>query len=370
MNETRRDGPDNRTETLTPLRQPGDPVRLSLPAPTGEHPVGTTSLHVVDGSRTDPLAPTPRARELMVRLWYPAARSCAHLISRYMPTTQAGLLTAQLNDLLGTGYPADLLTFPTHGRTDAPAASGPRRPVLLFSPALNTNAALYTTIFEELASRGYIVAAMEHTFDAAVVEFPDGRVEFQHPDAVPGSPVVRAMRVADARIVLDRVAGLTTGHHLGRAIDPTRVGAFGHSQGSLATVDAVETDPRLDSGLVLDGNPLGPAILDRPFMMFGRPTHRRAEDPDWAGFYDRLLGRPRRHLVVDGTGHHDFSDITIFKHRIDFGAIFAVGPIDGERSSTILRRYVTAWFDHTLRGRHNPLLRGESPHFPEVDFQR
>jgi hypothetical protein len=47
--------------------------RLSLPAPTGPHRVGTTSLHLVDDSRIDPLAPTPRARELMVRLWYPAA---------------------------------------------------------------------------------------------------------------------------------------------------------------------------------------------------------------------------------------------------------------------------------------------------------
>jgi hypothetical protein len=43
-----------------------DPTpRLSLPAPTGQHRVGTTSLHLVDDSRTDPLAPTSRVRELM-----------------------------------------------------------------------------------------------------------------------------------------------------------------------------------------------------------------------------------------------------------------------------------------------------------------
>src|SRR5262245_44431459 len=48
---------------------------LSLPAPTGGYPVGTLSLHLVDRSRIDPLAPTRRYRELMVRLWYPAASS-------------------------------------------------------------------------------------------------------------------------------------------------------------------------------------------------------------------------------------------------------------------------------------------------------
>ena len=57
--------------------------RLSLPAPTGPHRVGTTSLHLVDDSRIDPLAPTSPVRELMVRMWYPAGysssqgRSCA-----------------------------------------------------------------------------------------------------------------------------------------------------------------------------------------------------------------------------------------------------------------------------------------------------
>ena len=49
--------------------------RLSLPAPTGPHQVGTTSLHLIHDSRIDPLAPTSRVRELMVRLWYPAAPS-------------------------------------------------------------------------------------------------------------------------------------------------------------------------------------------------------------------------------------------------------------------------------------------------------
>lgn len=55
--------------------EPGAIPRLRLPAPTGPHWVGTTSLHLVDDSRIDPLAPTPRVRELVVRLWYPAAQS-------------------------------------------------------------------------------------------------------------------------------------------------------------------------------------------------------------------------------------------------------------------------------------------------------
>lgn len=353
-------------------------VQLDLPAPSGRHRVGTTSLHLVDRARTDPLAPTARARELMVRLWYPAVRSGHRPAARYMPPRQADLLVRQLNAGLGTDFPANLLTFPTHARRDAPAAGGPHRPVLLFSPGLGTNAALYTALLEELASRGYVVAGIEHTFDVAAVEFPDGRVETQNPDLDEDQSL--SVRVADTRFVLDQLARLATGHNpdadhhrlpdgLARAVDPTRVAAFGHSLGSRAAVQTIEADRRLNSGAALDGGPLLPAGVDRPFLMMGNPTHRRAEDPDWAGFYDRLRGRPRLHMVVDGAGHYDFSDITVFKQTIDLSALFEFGPIDGTRAFTIQHRYLTAWFDRTLHGRPNPLLRGESPQFPEVDFQ-
>ena len=52
---------------------PGTP-RLTLPAPTGPHRLGTVSLHLVDRSRPDPVAGPGRYRELMASVWYPAAR--------------------------------------------------------------------------------------------------------------------------------------------------------------------------------------------------------------------------------------------------------------------------------------------------------
>jgi hypothetical protein len=41
------------------------PVQLTLPAPTGPYPVGTVPLHLVDGSRPDPVAGPGHHRELM-----------------------------------------------------------------------------------------------------------------------------------------------------------------------------------------------------------------------------------------------------------------------------------------------------------------
>lgn len=350
--------------------------RLSLPAPTGPHRVGTTSLHLIDGSRGDPLAPTPRVRELMVRLWYPAARS-GRPAAAYMTPGVASVSTDFLRATTGVNFPDDLLSFPTDSFQDAPALPGPRRPIVLFSHGLGVNAVLNTALHEELASRGFVVAGIDHTFDSTV-EFPDGRVELQKPD-LQVDDLLHEVRAADMRFVLDRLTALAAGHNpdagnrplprgLARMLDPARVGAFGHSLGGPSVVRAMNQDPRIDAGAALDGTLRGPITFDRPFLMMGNQHERRVEDPDWAAFYDQLRG-PRLHLVVDGAEHSDLTDITVFKSTIDISVVFPTGPIDGERAVHIQRRYLVAWFDWALRARPRLLLRGESRHFPEVDFQ-
>jgi dienelactone hydrolase len=340
--------------TAPTYRPPAGP-RLSLPEPTGRHPVGTRTLHLIDRARTDPLAPTPRHRELMVRLWYPAARWGRR--AAYLGPGLSATLVAQQNALTGTDYPADLLTFPTHSHRHAPAPPSRRR-LVLFSPGQGTNAAFYTGLLEQLASRGYLVAGIDHTFDA-VVEFPDGRLE------VPAREVPLEeqlpVRVADARFVLDRLIA---------RFHPTAVAAVGHSLGSITAVATIAEDRRIDAGVAMDGNPLGGASLARPFLLMGNAgRHRREVDPDWAAFYDRLRG-PRLHLVVEGVEHNDFSDFTMFKSMVELGPAFAVGPLDGARALHIQRTYVTAWLDYALSGRRpDRLLRDESPDFPEVDFE-
>jgi hypothetical protein len=47
------------------------PYRLVLPEPTGPYKIGTTELHLVDRTRTDPWG-SGSSRELMASVWYPA----------------------------------------------------------------------------------------------------------------------------------------------------------------------------------------------------------------------------------------------------------------------------------------------------------
>jgi predicted dienelactone hydrolase len=313
----------------------------------------------------------------MVRLWYPAAARSRQPAAAYNTPGVAGVFTDFLRATTGLDLPNDLLTFPTHSLQDAPVLRGAHRPVVLFSHGLGINAALNTALHEELASRGYVVAGVDHTYDG-VVEFPDGRVEVQRP-GLPVDNLLREVRSADLRFVLDQLTELAAGHNpdaggrplprgLARILDVTRVGAYGHSLGGPAVIGAMNQDRRIAAGAALDGTLRGPVTFKRPFLMIGNQHERRADDPDWAAFFDQLRG-PRLHLVIDGAEHSDLTDITAFKSTVDVSAVFPTGPIDGVRSVRIQRRYLVAWFDSALRGRDRRLLHSESARFPEVDFQ-
>ena len=64
----------------------------------------------------------------------------------------------------------------------------------------------------ELASRGYVVVTVDHTYEVAGVEFPGGRLEVQ---TLPAELRVagQAARVADVRFVLDELGRLARGQN-------------------------------------------------------------------------------------------------------------------------------------------------------------
>lgn len=105
----------------------------------------------------------------------------------------------------------------THAGASAPVSrSAGRLPVVLFSPGFGAPRSVGTTVIEDLASRGYVVVSVDHTHEAAQVEFPGGRLARS---TFPPQPTQDAMnkalevRVADTRFVLDQLTRLDGGHN-------------------------------------------------------------------------------------------------------------------------------------------------------------
>jgi predicted dienelactone hydrolase len=233
----------------------------------------------------------------------------------------------------------------------------------------------HTALAEDLASRGYIVAAIDHTYDAAAVEFENGDVI---QGVAPETPTSRQRtlllrtRVADIRFVLDELTKRTrarTGLLAGK-IDLGRVGALGHSLGGATAAAAMLGDQRIRAGIDLDGSVWGAVVakgLKRPFMLFVGDELGQLTG-DQARFFAHLRAS-KYALRLRGAGHFSFTDLPLFAADIPtLARVLSIGTIDPLRATNAVRVYIAAFFDRTLRGERPRLLAGPSAAYPDVDF--
>ncbi|MFG2985697.1 alpha/beta hydrolase family protein [Streptomyces sp. NPDC048258] len=345
-----------------PVPPPG--TALVLPAPSGHHPVGRATVHLKDENRADPWVPAEK-RELMVSLWYPAAKPS---------DTPAPYMTAEESEQYvaagGLDLPADLFTkVTTHSTVDArPSKVRGGLPLVILSPGFGMPRATLTGLAEEFAARGYAVAGIGHNYEADGISFPDGRTTSCLACADKDYPKVGAVRAEDISFVLDELTGARPAWKHGAPIDPDRVAVVGHSAGGFSTIPAMLRDPRVKAAVNMDGNFrfLNDTPLDRPFLMLGQPSHiPGGTDPTWDETWTELTGW-KRWLSVDDTGHLSFTDLAPLAKQLGM----PLQRLDGDRADAITRTYVTAFVDTHLRGRNTPLLDGPTARFPEVRFHR
>jgi predicted dienelactone hydrolase len=365
-----------------------------LPESSGQHPVGSTELHLVDRDRRDPWA-AGRARELMVGVWYPARRATGHPRQPYMPPGVARAVDAAGSfGLAGPGQ-VDWAGIRTEAAVLAPVDDREGRPVVLYSPGLQISRTLGTSTAAELASRGYVVVTVDHTYEAPAVEFPRGRVELQKPmSGIEDLKKVMDTRIRDTRFVLDQLAVLRHGGNpdaegrrlpkgLSKALNLERIGMYGHSGGGATAAESMRVDRRIDAGINMDGTlqysageflPAAREGLDRPFMLMGKPDQTHLDKPSWGSFWDRSTGW-KRDLSLQQASHFSYTDAQSFVPALDEHLNIPaqlreqyIGTVDPTRSTAAQRAYITAFFDQHLRGRPQDLLQGPSSAHPDVRF--
>jgi predicted dienelactone hydrolase len=351
---------------------------LGLPAPTGRHSVGVQELHLVQTDRPDPWFPT-ETRQLMVSVWYPALPGHQPRAPYVSPA-----LARQYDVEPPLGVRTDWGAIRTHAVANAPVWPG-KFPVVLYSPGVGNSRTMGTILAEELASRGYAVVTVDHTYETAVA-FPGGEVKTDKAFDIPGSDPAeiekakqRMMdaREDDIRFVLDSVRL--------PMLDLTHVGMLGHSGGGITAGRVMQSDRRVDAGINMDGwfsfgynrPELG---VDRPFMfmgaasspglppLFGKPRTHLSE-PDWNTFWRASTGW-LLDLNVPAGRHYTYTDAQWLLPQLDGDHTGFIGTADPAAVTNAQRAYVTAFFDQHLKNRPQSLLCGPSPRFPDVSFIR
>ncbi|MFI0981043.1 alpha/beta hydrolase family protein [Streptomyces sp. NPDC021093] len=345
-----------------------------LPRPTGPRAVGTTSLHLTDNSRPDPWVSGVNARELMVSLWYPTASPSGRR-AQYMTPTESELL---LREGGITGVPLDVLsTTRTNAFADAPPTGPPRGlPLVVLSPGFTKPRTTLTGLAEDLASHGYMVAAIDHTYESVATTFPDGRVATCAACEIPHNATfwtrLETGRATDVSFVLDELTGAHPKWDGARLIDTSRIAMAGHSVGGASAVTSMVADPRVRAGIDIDGStdvPIPDSGLSRPFLFLGRQSQYTPGGggdavATWERDWPHLTGW-KRWLVVAGAEHASFTDVGLLAEQLGLGT---GAELPAARASEIVRGYTRAFLELHLRHRPQPLLDKPSQRYPQVRF--
>lgn len=344
-----------------------------------------------DQNRLDPFTNNTRHREIMLSLFYPTnleifkypsqrpIKVSKAFLMPYMPPATAAIYDSAFEEYV---LPAGTISrMFTRCYLNAPASTQTAYPLIVFSPGGGASRFLYTTIMEELARQCYIVAALDHPYDALVVEFPDGRLI-----RVQGKELDRKLvellvdtRAKDVSFVLDYLHSAPADVPL--TINTSNVISFGHSLGGATAAEAMLNDTRIKAGINLDGRLFGSmeepnVTLSKPFLQFASEFSASKPYWHWDQAWQRLSGW-KMELLLNGSRHATFSDlpllaeVTGLKEKLGKEYEGLLGTVGGLRVLVVIVAYVDAFAKYVFTGKNGTLLDGlGNGTFPEVQVVR
>ena len=377
-----------------------------FPKPQGRFAVGTVAYHWRDIARKEPYeSAEAKKRELVVQCWYPSKserlsddiNSAYYLKEQYLKNTLPhlakmardcyGIPEFFINNVFKDVY--------VHAIPYAPIIEQQEKfPVIVFSHGLGSLNQAQTVFAENLASNGYVVFGINHSYDCLITIFPNGRVEqlnfrWDQNNQVEYLNKAIAVWAEDVSFVLDMlpVVNLQDQHHLltGK-LDLAKIGVFGHSLGGGTMTKVCSQDKRVLAGVNLDGPVFDGHMqnaLNVPFMfLFAEGTLEKASKPfslkeikarnitlDEEALVRKafrenaieMLHRSRFNknatyfLVLKNAGHYTFTDAPLVKYMsfffqwADFFG-FDIGSIEPLVALRITNAYLLSFFDTYVRG--------------------
>jgi pimeloyl-ACP methyl ester carboxylesterase len=386
---------------VSPFALQAQPI-VSLPEPTGGYDVGTAAYDWTDAARDELFTDDPDdKRELLVNLFYPASVEDDAAASPYVD----GALRAALSEAFG--IPEAMWDgLQTHEYAGAPLASDDAAyPVLIFSPGFGNLTRYYSALLTDLASHGYVIAAISRPYSDPVVVFPGDRVVLENEagTSLGGATQeeindranhIGAVWTADVLFTLDQLELFNESDSVfaGR-LDLEHVGVFGHSFGGGAAAAAAYADDRIDAVIDMDGSMYGEVTqegLRQPFMMMlsqeayesdvqtptdqalaqlGMTREQFDQTSDRAAYLRSLESAEAGYLwVLEGSRHNTYtSDFVLFAPFFpDLLTEDMVGTIAADRAIEAINTFAGAFFDQHLKGEESLLLNGETSEYPEV----
>jgi Chlorophyllase enzyme len=340
------------------------------PPPTGQYPVSFTQ-HVFNHTTTnDPLAPNGTTPDFIVTFYYPSSRpnngSTIFYLDPPSPDPPAQpILATTLSDYYGydAGALANLtaeLTF--QGLTLT--GQSPRTwhyPTLIFLPEFGLPSVAYTSLLIDLASHGYIVAALDHPYESPVLLYPYGGPLIQglplnssQTYASSGPTIERALaiRLSDTKVFLDFYPAVV--ESFSAPFNFSAYAVLGHGLGGTAAVNIL-CDPAITSNSSF--RMLAAVDLDGAAMDASETIPVLFLHSDEEGGPTVAWGNGKgRDVVIEGARHNDFSDVAVWKRYSErwrtqgSDEVEKVGSVWGDEMVELTRSKVVAFLGQVVDG--------------------
>ncbi len=376
-----------------------------LPEPGGDYLVGTKSFRLSDSDRPETFTDDPKDnRELLIKVWYPAVPKDGSVKNSYWEDTHlVGSLIAR-----GIRMPSFLFDhvkyISTNSYANAPLSSAEDSyPVLIFSHGYLTTISSNTILMEELASQGYIIFSIGHSYQNIVSIYPDGKVVPYNEEHVALASKLEDEKkislfqefidctdktkkkvlysqyitkhfiaesfdiwVDDTLFVMDELERLNqTDPDFSGKLDLSRLGLLGHSLGGAVASRISLLDNRCKAGINMDGiqfRDIKEDDISSGAFMFMYSGGRNSMN---SILYDNFIKSTYSATITDSK-HMDYTD---FPYIFPLSKLLGFsGSVDGKMMTDITNQYVFSFFNKHLNGTDEPLLEGASKEYQNVKF--
>ena len=359
---------------------------VHLPPPSGPYGLGFTQ-HIFNHTTLNDPTPGP-GTNLLISIYYPtiSAPTLNNSVPYFDPTSAA--IWGEVFNIA----PKDLLSIETVLQWQAPiltpeeSQSVKDLPTLVFGPGGGVNAFMYTSLLSDLASKGYVILAMDHPGEAPYLPFPYNNsgvtgwdIYMPYSDSL--IQQIYEFRLSDILFLISE-GFPTLVQQFGAYFNTQKYGAFGHSMGAAQATGAMDRFSSIIAGINIDGGLYGDSVNatlnGRPYLMTMNPTHF-ASDTTWPGFIERYAeevhGTGKGWLdwtTVVGSAHLALSDIPLWVELLPKGngtaPVPSLGNVTGGRTNEYMRMYFGAFWDWVSGGPYDGVLEGEVKEWPEVVF--
>lgn len=318
----------------------------------GAAPVGNATFVIVAGARSLPVEvwyPADAAAQAMAEVGHPIEEFVAPGPDREM---MEGLL-ANLSQLGEIGVRRQ-----TRSARDAASSGAASYPLIVFSHCHNCVRFSMFSLAEHLASRGFVVVAPDHVDNTLFAPRPDFDEPFLEIRLADQIAVLDAVLDADHQAVPEAIRG---------KIDPSRVGAMGHSFGAATVGRLAQDDDRIVAVLPIAAPVESPFFPKTQVTQIAEPTLYvlAVEDNSITQLGNNLIGMnfeggntPSYLVRIGDTGHWGPTDICGLVTAFDAGCGPGTRMTDGTDfeylepavTRAIVAGYAAAFFDLHLLG--------------------